>query len=66
MRMNSMDNHWGVSVIATMQGFAYLLLIPLTKSKLAIKDIEQIVDFFAICFLVCSVLNHLSSAPFVW
>lgn len=53
----------GMSVIAAMQGFAYLLLIPLTKSKLAIKDIEQIVEFFTICFLVCSVLNHLSSAP---
>lgn len=52
-----------VSIVATMQGFAYLLLIPLCKSKISISDIEQIVKIMTFLYLLCSVLNHLSPTP---
>lgn len=53
----------GVSLIATMQGIAYILLIPLSKSGIKIKQIEKIALIFTICYLVCSVLNRLSPYP---
>ena len=51
------------SLIATMQGFGYILLIPLSKSKLTICQIEKLAKFFTICYLICSVLNRLSPYP---
>jgi len=53
----------GISVMAAMQGFAYFLFIPLSKSNVSIRDLEQIVEIFAVCFLVCSVMNHISPFP---
>lgn len=52
-----------VSILATMQGFAYILLIPLVRSKISIQDIENIVKVLAVCFFVCSVLNRISPYP---
>lgn len=49
-----------VSVIATMQGFAYILFIPLSKSRMNADDIEKIVKIFAVGFLLCSLINRFS------
>lgn len=53
----------GTSVLATMQGFAYILFIPMCKSKISLRDIESIIQIFTVGFLLCSVLNHLSPTP---
>lgn len=53
----------GISVLATMQGFAYVLFIPLCKTKISLRDIERIIQIFTVGFLVCSILNHLSPTP---
>lgn len=52
-----------VSLLATMQGTAYILLIPLIKSKLSISDIEKIVIIFAFCFIAFSLVNRLTPTP---
>ena len=50
----------GVSILATMQGFAYILFIPLSKSRINSDDIEKIVKVFAVGFLLCSLINRFS------
>lgn len=52
-----------ISLIATLQGFAFFLLIPLSKSKLSIADVEDIVKIFTVCYLICSFVNRLSPYP---
>lgn len=49
-----------ISLLATMQGFAYILFVPLCKSQLTIKNIEKIIKIFAVAYLICSLINHLS------
>lgn len=53
----------GVSILATLQGFAYILLIPFMKSKLKTNDMEQIVQVFAVFFIIFSLINRLTSVP---
>lgn len=53
----------GVSILATLQGFAYILLIPFMKSKLKTNDLEQIVQVFAVCFIIFSLINRLTPVP---
>lgn len=52
-----------ISLIATMQGFGYILLIPISKSKFSIRQIEKIAKFITCCYLFCSILNRLSPSP---
>lgn len=52
-----------VSLLATMQSFAYILYIPLCKSQLNIRKLEKIIQIFAVGYLLCSLFNHLSPIP---
>ena len=53
----------GVSIMANMQGFAYILLIPLMKVRFTLNDLERIIQVFAVCFILFSLINRLSPVP---
>lgn len=52
-----------VSLLATKQGLAYILFIPLVKSKLSISDMEKIALIFLFCFIAFSLVNRLTPSP---